>query len=86
MAVEQNNLQIVSELLFQGNAYANATSYSECTPLHIAAGLGLKPIVASLIAAGADASLKNSEGDTPFELANDYVQDIFDGSFEPMEE
>lgn len=87
LAVEQNNLLIVSYLLFQGRANPDALSYSECSPLHLAAGLGLKMITATLIAAGANQSIVNSERDTPFEIASEDIQelDIFNDPFEPME-
>lgn len=67
---------MVSNLLFEGGAYPDALSYSGCTPLHLAAGLGLKPTVATLIAAGANQFLVNAEGDTAFEVASEDVQEL----------
>ena len=76
IAVEQNNLRMVSHLLFVGRAYVDALSHSGCTPLHLAAGLGLTPIVATLIAAGANRFLVNAEGDTAFEVASEDVHEL----------
>ena len=81
MAVEDNNLPMVSCLLFKGNANPNAMSYSGNTPLHIAAGLELETIVATLIAMGANGSIENDEGDTAFRIASESYED-----FEGLEE
>ena len=69
---------MVSCLLFKGNADPNAMSYSSNTPLHIAAGLGLNTIVATLIAMGASGSIENLEGDTAFRIASESDEDLFD--------
>lgn len=62
---------MVSCLLFKGNADPNAMSFSGNTPLHIASGLELGAIVATLIAVGADSSIENLEGDTPFKISDE---------------
>lgn len=71
LAAENNNLPMLSCLLFEGQADPNAQSFSGCTPLHIAAGLKFETIVATLVAVGASTTIENDEGDTPFEVAND---------------
>lgn len=48
----------------------DASTYDGNTPLHLAAGLGLKGQTALLVAAGADTTLPNSEEETAFDLAN----------------
>ena len=86
LAVEGNNLPMVSSLLFQGNANPNAMSYSESTPLHIAAGLGHEAIVATLIAVGASSSIENFEGDTAFKLASETFEFFQDDDYLELEE
>ena len=78
LAVEDNNLPMLSCLLFQGHADPNTMSYSGNTPLHIAAGLELEAIIATLIAVGANASVENLEGDTAFRIASESDQDSVD--------
>ena len=85
LAVEDNNLPMLSCLLFQGNADPNVTSYSDNTPLHIAAGLELEAVIATLIAVGANASVENLEGDTAFKIASESDQDSVDGSLAEMD-
>ncbi|XP_028407711.1 nuclear factor NF-kappa-B p105 subunit-like [Dendronephthya gigantea] len=68
LAVEGNNLAMLACLLFKGKSNPNAMSYNGSTPLHIAAGLKLHPIIATLVAAGADVCITNAEGDTAFNM------------------
>jgi ankyrin repeat protein len=82
LAVEDSNLPMVSCLLFKGNANPNATSYSGNTPLHIAAGLGLETIIATLIAMGASGSIENMEGDTAFRIESESFEDFNDVEME----
>ena len=77
---------MVSYLLFEGKSYVNAVSYSNCTPLHLAAGLGFRTILATLIAAGANQTLQTSEGETAFEIASDDFSDILECTVEHMED
>ena len=48
----------------------DADTFDGNTPLHLAAGLGLKGHTALLVAAGADTTLLNSEEETAYDLAN----------------
>ena len=83
-------------LLFQGKADPNVVSYNGSTPLHIAAGLNLHPIIATLVAIGANTSIENLEGDTPFNTASEDCEDLpeefeiaretFDSSDDDMDE
>ena len=82
LAVEDNNLPMVSCLLFKGNANPNAMSYSGNTPLHIAAGSGFETIVATLIAMGASGSIENMEGDTAFRIESECSEDITEEEME----
>ena len=47
----------------------NASTYSGCTPLHIASGRGSIVLVAYLISMGANPELLTDEGDTALDLA-----------------
>ncbi|XP_028396366.1 nuclear factor NF-kappa-B p105 subunit-like [Dendronephthya gigantea] len=96
LAVEDNNLPMLACLLFQGKADPNVTSYNGSTPLHIAAGLKLDPIVATLVAIGANTLIENMEGDTAFGMESEDWEDVpdkyeiaretFDSSDDDMEE
>lgn len=77
--MEDNNLLMLACLLFQGKANPNAMSYNGSTPLHIAAGLKLHPIIATLVAIGADASVTNLEGDTAFNMSGANCKDLPEG-------
>lgn len=55
---------------FQGNCDVDASTFVGNTPLHLAAGFGLKGQTALLVAAGADTTLQNSDEETAFDLAN----------------
>ena len=81
-AVESNNLPMLSCLIFQGNADPNVMSYSGNTPLHIAVGLELESIAATLIAVGANSLIENMEGDTAFKFSyesyDDYIENDLD--------
>jgi ankyrin repeat protein len=49
----------------------NTTTFSGCTPLHIAAGRGQMELVAYLISLGADPFIMTDEGDMPYDLGTD---------------
>ena len=68
-AVEADNLSMVNCLLYECNADADAMTFDEITPLHIAAGRGMESIVALLLAAGADPRMTNYEGESALDVA-----------------
>lgn len=68
-AVEADSLSMVNCLLYDCNADADAMTFDEITPLHIAAGRGMESIVALLLAAGADPRMTNYEGESPLDVA-----------------
>ena len=77
MAVESGSFQLVQLLIRSCNADYNMTTYSGCSPLHIAAGRGQLELVAYLISLGANPCLMTDEGDTPYDLAiHDNVQNF----------
>ena len=67
-AVELRRPTLV-ELLAKKNADINASTYSGCTPLHLAVGRGAMDLAVMLLASGADAGLRNTEQDSAFDLA-----------------
>lgn len=78
-AVEQDNLPLSGFLILEANCNVDATTFDGNTPLHLAAGIGLKGQTALLVAAGADTTLHNSDEETAFDLANvAEVQEILD--------
>lgn len=50
-------------------ANINATTYTGCTPLHIASGRGDIALTAYLLSMGANPDLATDEGDTALDLA-----------------
>ena len=64
-----HNLRLVTFLLFECKADVNAITCDGCSPLHAACGYGLDAIVALLVAAGADVTVTNDEGETPKDTA-----------------
>lgn len=62
--------QLVQLLMQLCNANFNATTYSGCTPLHMAAGRGHIEIVAYLISLGANPIASTDEGETALELSS----------------
>lgn len=70
-AVENNQLKVASSLLFQLGADVDALTSDNCTPLHLAAGRGLCDMVALLIAAGADSTVRTAEDDLAVDLTRD---------------
>lgn len=60
----------VVELLLEHHAYIDATSPNGSTPLMLAAMYGNTQVVAQLLEAGADASLKNEQGMTAVDFAH----------------
>lgn len=64
---------MVNFLLHNCSASVNAKRYDENTPLHIAAGRGLVPMTARLLAAGGDLSIANSDDETPLDHATPEV-------------
>ena len=60
---------MINCLLYQCSADADAMTFDEITPLHIAAGRGMESVVALLLAAGADPKLTNYEGESPVDIA-----------------
>uniref|UniRef100_UPI00358DF44C NF-kappa-B inhibitor alpha-like n=1 Tax=Myxine glutinosa TaxID=7769 RepID=UPI00358DF44C len=67
-AVELHRPTLV-EILAKKNADINASTYSGCTPLHLAVGRGAMDLAVMLLASGADAGLRNMEQDSAFDLA-----------------
>ena len=80
-AVESNQLSVTSALLFRLGASVDAPTFDKSTPLHLAAGHGLCDMVAVLIAAGADARLKNAEDDLPIDLAREEQVSVYPDYF-----
>lgn len=70
VSVEQDNLPLSGFLILEANCDVDADTFDGNTPLHLAAGLGLKGHTALLVAAGADTTLLNSEEETAYDLAN----------------
>ncbi|XP_078351730.1 nuclear factor NF-kappa-B p105 subunit-like isoform X2 [Oculina patagonica] len=68
-AVEAGNLSMINCLLYQCDADADAMTFDEITPLHIAAGRGMESVVALLLAGGADPRMTNYEGESPVDVA-----------------
>lgn len=68
-AIEMHNLRLVTFLVFECKADVNPVTYDGYSPLHTASGYGLDAIVALLIAAGADVTVINDEGETPKDTA-----------------
>jgi uncharacterized protein len=59
----------VGQLLIGAGADLNAKQSEGYTPLHYAAANGLDPVVRSLLAHAVDASVRNHQGKTAYELA-----------------
>lgn len=60
---------MVQLLIRSCNSDFNATTFSGCTPLHIAAGHSRLELVAYLISLGANPFALTDEGDLPSDLA-----------------
>lgn len=76
LAVETQERSLV-QFLLQAGARVDARMLNGCTPLHLAAGRGLKSISSTLREAGADSLLRNVEDETPQDLAEDVTpQDL----------
>ncbi|XP_042527803.1 NF-kappa-B inhibitor epsilon [Dipodomys spectabilis] len=69
LAVETQERSLVQYLL-QAGARVDARMLNGCTPLHLAAGRGLRAISFTLCEAGADSLLLNVEDETPQDLAD----------------
>eukprot|EP01136_Pigoraptor_vietnamica_P027724 Opistho-1_new@84366 len=67
----------VAELLIKYGASVNATDHWKYTPLHEAASKDRVEVCLLLMRNGADITLKNSDGRTPFDLAQDSLKEIF---------
>ncbi|XP_036998491.1 NF-kappa-B inhibitor epsilon [Artibeus jamaicensis] len=81
LAVETQERGLVHFLL-QAGARVDARMLNGCTPLHLAAGRGLKSISSTLREAGADSLLRNVEDETPQDLAEDVTpQDLAEDPF-----
>ena len=68
LAVKANSLKTVAFLIEKG-ALVNAVSTSGISPLHMAALYGYQDICQKLLQHGANRTLTNSQGDTPFTIA-----------------
>lgn len=81
LAVETQERSLV-QFLLQAGARVDARMLNGCTPLHLAAGRGLKSISSTLREAGADSLLRNVEDETPQDLAEDVApQDLAEDPF-----
>lgn len=81
LAVETQERGLV-QFLLQAGARVDARMLNGCTPLHLAAGRGLKSISSTLRKAGADSLLRNVEDETPQDLAEDETpQDLAEDPF-----
>ena len=67
--VEKGSLTDVQFMLETCRANINATTYTGCTPLHIASGRGDIALTAYLLSMGANPDLVTDEGDTALDLA-----------------
>lgn len=81
LAVETQERGLV-QFLLQAGARVDARMLNGCTPLHLAAGRGLRSISSTLRKAGADSLLRNVEDETPQDLAEDETsQDLAEDPF-----
>ena len=69
MVVEKGSLTDVQFMLETCRANINTTTYTGCTPLHIASGRGDIALTAYLLSMGANPDLATDEGDTALDLA-----------------
>ncbi len=69
LSVENGSLRDVQFLLERCHADVNATTFTGCTSLHIAAGRGDISAAAYLLSQGANPVLKTDEGDTALNIA-----------------
>ena len=69
MVIEKGSLTDVQFMLETCRANINATTYTGCTPLHIASGRGDIALTAYLLSMGANPDLATDEGDTALDLA-----------------
>ena len=69
MVVEKASLTDVQFMLETCRANINTTTYTGCTPLHIASGRGDIALTAYLLSMGANPDLVTDEGDTALDLA-----------------
>ncbi len=69
VSVENGSLRDLQFLLERCHADVNATTFTGCTPLHIAAGRGDISAAAYLLSQGANPVLKTDEGDTALNIA-----------------
>ena len=56
--------------LIQAGGQVNRQDGKGATPLHVASGHGHVEVITALLAAGADKTIKNEDGDTPHDVAN----------------
>lgn len=66
IAAENGSVAITRLLLRMGAHVDSRGAYKKRTPLHQAASLGHAPVVRVLMEAGADATLRDSDNETPF--------------------
>jgi ankyrin repeat protein/L-ascorbate metabolism protein UlaG (beta-lactamase superfamily) len=74
VAAERGAGDVVALLLAAGARPAGADSSFSWTMLHTAAALGYQDIARSLVASGADLEIKDKDGRTPLQLAQQYGQ------------
>lgn len=67
--VEKGSLRDIQFLLETCHADVNATTFTSCTPLHIASGRGDISCVAYLLSQGASPDIMTDEGDTALDIA-----------------
>lgn len=70
-ATYNHTKEVVEALLGKKETNVNAQDNSKKTPLHLAAQNNNEEIVVALIKAGADVSITDKDGNTPFNLATD---------------
>ena len=69
MVIEKGSLSDVQFMLETCRANINATTFTGCTPLHIASGRGDIALTAYILSMGANPDLVTDEGDTALDLA-----------------
>eukprot|EP01097_Dermamoeba_algensis_P002260 TRINITY_DN1903_c0_g1_i2.p2 TRINITY_DN1903_c0_g1~~TRINITY_DN1903_c0_g1_i2.p2 ORF type:complete len:105 (-),score=33.95 TRINITY_DN1903_c0_g1_i2:62-334(-) len=72
-AAKAGHIDVVKKLIEAGNIDINFQDKFKYTPLHLAAMFGHVEIVRYLLQKGADATMKNNDGETAADVAKGFV-------------